>query len=159
MINIVKGDLLDAREDIIAHQVNCMGSMGSGVALQIKEKWPQVYKWYKKRCDIMKDMHMEEKLLGDCHWCQVEGKWIVNMFGQYEFASRGKKGKRYTDYDALRNCLEYVRKHAMDYHESLAMPYGIGCGRGGGDWEGVVYPMICDIFEGTGVNVTLYQKE
>ena len=33
MIKVVNGSLLDATEDILCHQVNCQGVMGSGVAL------------------------------------------------------------------------------------------------------------------------------
>lgn len=32
------GNLLDAKTDVIAHQVNCQGVMGAGIALQIKNK-------------------------------------------------------------------------------------------------------------------------
>ncbi|WP_411668007.1 hypothetical protein [Bacillus subtilis] len=39
MIKIIQGDLLEAKENIIAHQVNCKGVMGSGIALQIKKKY------------------------------------------------------------------------------------------------------------------------
>ena len=154
MVTIIKGNLLDAREDILVHQVNCQGAMGSGVALAIKEKWPLVYKWYKKRCDTAKGMHLEDKLLGDTHWCQIDGKWIVNLFGQLYY---GNDGKQYTDYDALRRGLTDIFKHAEMYHESVAMPHGIGCGAGGGDWYGVVLPMIVELSDEYGVEVKLYQ--
>ena len=154
MVKVVKGNLIDAREDIIVHQVNCHGVMGSGVALAIREKWPIVYKWYKKRCDAMKNLHMEEVLLGETHWCRVYDKWIVNLFGQLDY---GRDGKQYTNYEALRRGLTDIADHAQRYKESVAMPYGIGCGAGGGDWEGVVEPMIVDIFSAFGVDVTFYQ--
>lgn len=38
MIYEIKGDLLKAEETFIAHQVNCKGVMGAGVAKQIKNK-------------------------------------------------------------------------------------------------------------------------
>ena len=34
----VKGNLLESPVQIIAHQVNCLGIMGGGIALQIKNK-------------------------------------------------------------------------------------------------------------------------
>jgi O-acetyl-ADP-ribose deacetylase (regulator of RNase III) len=37
-ISIIEGDLLDQKADVITHQVNCLGVMGAGVALQIKNK-------------------------------------------------------------------------------------------------------------------------
>ena len=46
MIHHVKGNLLDSNCDYICHQVNCQGVMNSGVAKQIREKWPEVYESY-----------------------------------------------------------------------------------------------------------------
>ena len=50
-----KGNLLDAQTDVIAHQVNCQGVMGSGVAKQIKEKWPDVFKQYDYHVKMLKN--------------------------------------------------------------------------------------------------------
>ena len=44
----VKGNLLESPVHIIAHQVNCLGIMGGGIALQIKNKWPKVFEEYKE---------------------------------------------------------------------------------------------------------------
>ena len=46
MIKIIEGNILNAEEDIICHQVNCRGKMGSGLAKQIRDKYPDVYKEY-----------------------------------------------------------------------------------------------------------------
>ena len=43
MIKIVEGNLLKAKERYICHQTNCKGMMNSGVALQIKNKYPKAY--------------------------------------------------------------------------------------------------------------------
>ncbi len=50
-IKIIDGDLFSTKSNYICHQVNCQGKMGSGVAKQIRTKFPTVYKWYKVRCD------------------------------------------------------------------------------------------------------------
>ena len=47
MIKTVNGNILEATEDIICHQVNCQGVMGSGLAKQIRSKWPSVFADYK----------------------------------------------------------------------------------------------------------------
>lgn len=53
MIRIVDGDLFAARDvDIIAHQVNCQGVMGSGVALQVRKLFPDVFDGYKSLVSI-----------------------------------------------------------------------------------------------------------
>ena len=51
MIHYVKGNLLDSNCDYICHQVNCQGVMGSGIARQIRERWPEVYKDYYDHCN------------------------------------------------------------------------------------------------------------
>ena len=43
MITYKNGNLLESGCDIICHQVNCQKVMGSGIAKQIREKWPIVY--------------------------------------------------------------------------------------------------------------------
>ncbi|WP_223260709.1 hypothetical protein [Bacillus sp. LNXM65] len=42
MIKTVDGNILEASEDIICHQVNCKGVMGAGLAKQIKSKYPNI---------------------------------------------------------------------------------------------------------------------
>lgn len=46
-IKIIDGDLFTTNAQIICHQVNCQGKMGSGVAKQVREKYPHVYEEYK----------------------------------------------------------------------------------------------------------------
>lgn len=43
-IEIIEGNILDYKEDIIVQQVNCRGVMGSGLAKQIMNKYPSVSK-------------------------------------------------------------------------------------------------------------------
>lgn len=159
-VTIVDGDLLEAKEGIIAHQVNCRGVMGSGVAKQIKEKWPQAYKTYTSVCEEVN--YRPEALLGNViytsvvgHECEETGILMAHMFGQSDY---GRGGKCYTDYHELRRAMENVANLAHHFHKSVAMPYKIGCGLGGGDWDGVVLPMIHDIFDPLNVEVKLYKK-
>ena len=59
MINIVKGNILNATEDIICQQVNCKGVMGAGLAKQIKEKYPEVFESYSEFYKINKFNHVK----------------------------------------------------------------------------------------------------
>lgn len=138
MIRIVYGNLLDAKEDIICHQVNARGVMGSGVAKAIRDKWPNVYKNYKEYCYN----HGAIYLMGTCLLVPInEGdQAVVNMFAQYDY---GRDDRRFTSYDAFYECLEYI-KQTVHRQCSVAFPYGIGCGLGGGNWD-VIYAMICDV--------------
>lgn len=153
MIKIVKGDILQASEDIIGHQVNCQGVMGAGLAKQIRNKYPHVYDEYRKLCLSTENKY---SLLGEIQIIKTDinsmfGQRIVNIFAQYKYG----RNKIQTDYDALRSGLEKInalRQSKSMYNSSIALPYGIGCGLAGGDWT-VVYRMIDEIFD----EVTLYK--
>jgi len=49
-VKFKNGNLLDAPELMKVHQVNCKGVMGGGIAKQIKERYPLVYKTYLNLC-------------------------------------------------------------------------------------------------------------
>ena len=49
---VIDGDLLNTQAKYICHQVNCKGRMGSGVAKQIRAKYPEVYTAYVKEANI-----------------------------------------------------------------------------------------------------------
>lgn len=147
MVKTINGDLMMARETYIVHQTNCCGVMGRGVALQIKNKYPDVYRRYCAYCDE----HRSKELLGRLLLVPTEdGKVICNLFGQERFGY----GKQYTDIAALSRAMRSLAK-IVPLSEGIAMPYQIGCGNGGADWS-VVYPVIQDIFKKH--RVVLYKR-
>jgi O-acetyl-ADP-ribose deacetylase (regulator of RNase III) len=154
MINYMVGDLLSAKEDIIVHQVNCQGKMGSGIALQIKNKFPSAYNDY---MSLFKPKRSRPELLGDVRISMIKDektcKYIAHLFGQ-EFY--GYDGKRYTNYDSLYKGLQYVKDQANQFNKSVAIPYKIGSDRGGADWD-IVLKMIEKIFDD--YSVTIYKLE
>lgn len=148
VIKIVNGDLLEAKENLILHQVNCKGVMGSGVAKQVKEKWNNVYLNYHNLCKNYGD-----KLLGYVQFVHIEkGQHIVNIFSQLDYGTH----KRQTNYEALYNALHEVSTTAKVEGFTVALPYNMGCDRGGASWH-VVYAMIEDVFKD--VDVTIYKYE
>ena len=64
----------------------------------------------------------------------------MNIFAQDNF---GYDGNCYTDYDALRNCLEIIK--SQFHNKVIAIPYLLGCYRGGGSWD-IVSQMIEEVF-------------
>lgn len=149
MIKVVNGDITKATENMIVHQVNCQGKMGSGVALAIRKAFPRAYVDYK---DVWIAANSPEDLLGTVCISHISPeKHVAHLFGQLYY---GYDGKRYTSYDALYDGLISVREEAEKNGFSVAIPYGIGSARGGADWD-IVYAMINKIFEG--YDVTLYK--
>jgi O-acetyl-ADP-ribose deacetylase (regulator of RNase III) len=142
MIKHIKCDIFESGADVICHQVNCQGVMGSGIAKQVREKYPYVYKEYKEFCD--KARKEGRSPLGCWQAIQIDEdnprKYIINIFAQENF---GYDGKCYTDYKVLRTVFEEIRAATHDF--TIAIPYLMGCHRGGGDWN-VVYKMIEEVF-------------
>ena len=63
MIKTVYGNILDATEDIICHQVNCQGVMGAGVAKALYQRWPIVKGAYQRFCQV-ESLGEPQNLLG-----------------------------------------------------------------------------------------------
>ena len=151
MIKFKDGNILNAEENIICHQTNCIGVMGGGLALQIRNKYPEVYNCYKKLCSEFKP----NELLGKIQIVKVEGnnKYIVNLFGQNNIS----KTTRMTDYDALEVALNNLKTNMelQDEKLSVAIPYNIGCALGGGDWS-IVSKIISDVFKDSEIDVVIY---
>lgn len=152
MVKYVKGNLLDSNCDYICHQVNCQGVMGSGIARQIRERWPKVYESY---IHFVNHHNMnEEGLLGKILISNISCPTrVINMFSQDTY---GYDGKRYTSYAAFTQCLMTIKNHVRN-HQSIGFPKNIGCGLGGGNWE-VISALIEEIL-GKDYDVYIYELE
>lgn len=141
MIEHVFGDILKFTEPgtIICHQTNCQGVMGAGLAKQIRNAYPNAYQEYKNKCTT----YTSSKLLGTVQLVDVlPGVKVANCFGQEYFG----RNKRYTDYNALESCFLYLKRYANNNNiKTIAVPYGIGCGLAGGDWN-IVRDIIKCVF-------------
>lgn len=159
MIHHVKGNLLDSNCDYICHQVNCKGVMGAGIAKQIRDRWPEVYRYYMERFwDRLDDSKTtEENMLGSIDDVKIKNDTrdlhIVNMYAQ---TSYGFNHYRYTSYDAFEDCL-YQIKRLVPVSKMIGFPKGIGCGLGGGDWE-IILRMIETVLGDTH-EVFIYELE
>lgn len=152
MIKHIKCDIFESGADIICHQVNCQGAMNSGVAKQVRERYPIVFKSYKALCSTK--TNCTDELLGTAQVCRIGAdKYVVNLFAQNKF---GYDGKCYTDYEALEQCLQTVKSKFNN--NVIAIPYLMACHRGGGDWN-VVYKMIEDIFGDSDYNVLICEYD
>lgn len=155
MIQYINGNILDAKENIIVQSVNHQGVMGGGLALQIKNKYPEIDKegyFYQSMC---KTMTFEEiKQEGLIAYYSTGNQYIASIFGQDQYG----RDKQYTDYVALGNGLNTVKLFAENMLYSIAIPSGLGCGLGGGDWQ-VVEDIIQRCFSESIVHVWIYRYQ
>ena len=144
------GNLLDAQTDVIAHQVNCQGVMGSGVAKQIKEKWPDVFARYSYHTTML-----ETACLGNCQMVQInESQFVANLFGQRYY---GRENLRYTSYDGIYDALAKLQVYMNNRNcNSVAFPYKMSSDRGGADWN-VILAMIESVFKNTNITIEIWK--
>lgn len=154
MVIIKDGNLLKADDvDIIAHQVNCQGTYGAGIAKQIANKFPKAKENYLRMCKATNT----EYLLGRVHTSSELTPIIADLFGQEYYGKYGqyyKEHGRQTNYKKLKSAMTELRKRFPD--KVVGMPYGIGCGLAGGDWD-VVYNIIKEVFNGHKVILYKYK--
>lgn len=149
MVKYVKGNLLDSGCDYICHQVNCQGVMNSGIAKQIRERWPEVYAFYRDRWEKTYHagqaggLYATDIMLGSIDIVALHdntGRQVINMYSQARY---GYDGSRFTSYDAFAKALEKIRM-STSYNDTIGFPKNIGCGLGGGNWK-VISALIEEI--------------
>jgi O-acetyl-ADP-ribose deacetylase (regulator of RNase III) len=112
----------DYEKRVIMHGCNKQGVMGSGVAKEFKQRYPEAFERY--RSDIQNGLR-----LGDCSFSKDSktGVYLASAITQ-EFY--GKDGKQYASYEAIESNLAFI----MKMFNTVVMPK-IGCGLGGCDWN------------------------
>jgi O-acetyl-ADP-ribose deacetylase (regulator of RNase III) len=149
MIKYIDGDLLKLADegmfDVIAHGCNCQNVMGSGIAPQIKAKYPEAYEADCKTTsgDITK--------LGTITHTINTTPTVVNIYSQFDTKGR-RQGKIDLDYDALRSGLQEVKVKFSG--KRIGMPK-IGAGLAGGDWD-IIEGIIEEEMRGEYVTIVNY---
>ena len=144
----IKYVMSDPASRFLIHVCNDKGVMGSGIAKQVKETWPDAYQGYRDNCN-----------LGQCSWGLDNN--CVNLVAQEGY--RGYKGnyesKRYLNYGALSECLAELAYNAYFFtdggQKEVVVPFKMGADRAGGDWEIVLEIVI--YFLGNDFNITVCQ--
>lgn len=158
MIYNISGDALIAcKGGILCHQTNYFGVMGAGIAAAIKAK-------LLSREEFMMYVDVCKKLgrgnLGAVQFLFVrDGTVVANCFSQDDKTNTYPKGRiaPYTDYGAVRSCLEVVKGDAERWVKSVYIPYKYGCGIAGGDWN-KVQEIINDVFKDSTIDLYIIRR-
>lgn len=131
MLNHVTGNLIDMAEqgqfDVIVHGCNCLNTMGSGIALEIRTRYPKAYD-----ADTLATEQWKQPVakLGNFSTYATVGKGnpfiIVNAYTQVNFAPRGVDHFEYESFYLI------LRKLRALGPVRFGFPY-IGMGLAGGD--------------------------
>jgi O-acetyl-ADP-ribose deacetylase (regulator of RNase III) len=129
-IEFVSGDLFANRfrARALAHGCNCQGSMGAGVATGFRDRYPEMFAEYRRRCKAKP----REFNLGNVFLWKAENQpWVFNL-GTQEGVWRAR-----ASYEAIETALQSMwRQAAREGIPSIAIPR-IGAGHGGLSWKKV----------------------
>ena len=133
----VKGDLLALAEegkfDIIVHGCNCQNTMGSGIAKQIKEQYPEAFQVDYAYDLVVRDTRYNK--LGNYSKAKVysgSNFTIVNAYTQFNYLPRGEDHFEYASFAVILQKLEHFYGNY-----DFGFPY-IGMGLAGGDSERIL---------------------
>ena len=141
IIDIINGDILDAKESYICHQCNCVTKTSYGLSKSISNKytWADVYKTRSKNkqppdepgtiieFEHPTDPNKFHKVI--CFISQIapkKPKTYKNLYlNTYNDTYQNRK-------NWFQDCLSILDENN---YETVAIPYGIGCGLAGGKWN------------------------
>jgi O-acetyl-ADP-ribose deacetylase (regulator of RNase III) len=151
MLKHTKGNLLDLAEagdfDIVVQGCNCFCRMGSGLAKEIRSRYPDAWQ-------VDYDTDMGDKMkLGSWTSVKPDNFIIVNAYTQYDTSKHGEDVFEYGSFEVILKKLAYAYPTLR-----FGFPY-IGMGLAGGD-KTVIMAMLEDFAQeisATGGTATLVE--
>lgn len=134
----------------IAHGVNCLGNMNSGVARALFGRWPEVKTEYLR-------VHREEGwTLGKVRPVNVgDGITVLNCATQLRHRQAGDPPNYvYADWRAIRDCLTEAANFCKSEGIDTLYAPKIGCGLGGLNWNSLV-PVFERVAGKTGLHIVV----
>jgi O-acetyl-ADP-ribose deacetylase (regulator of RNase III) len=142
MLKHTKGNLIDLAEqgefDVIVHGCNCLNTMGSGIAAEIRQRYPQAYAVDTK---FSQNYTTEEKLgkfslAFNTFEPEVHQFVIVNAYTQLNFMPRGVDHFEYGAFENILDTLLWLYGSSTT-PVRFGFPY-IGMGLAGGDKDRII---------------------
>jgi O-acetyl-ADP-ribose deacetylase (regulator of RNase III) len=142
MLTYLRGDLLSSPAQVQVNTVNVVGVMGKGIALQFKNKYPEMFKSYRQICE----KHLFD--VGNLYLWKSSKKWVLLFPTKKHWRNPSK--------------IEYIesglKKFVENYErlgiESIAFPK-LGCGNGNLDWN-IVKPIMEKYLKPLPINIYIY---
>ncbi len=148
MIEIAKGNILEADAEALVNTVNCQGFMGKGIALQFKQAFPANFKAYEAACRAGEVVPGSMFIFDNGRL--INPQYVIN----FPTKRHWREKSRIADIGSgLKALIADIRRLGV---RSIAVP-PLGCGLGGLDWR-EVRPMIEKAFaELSDVRVLLFE--
>ncbi len=142
-MKILVGDILQSKAQTLINTVNCVGIMGKGIALEFKNRFPEMFKDYAERCE-----RKEVKPGVPYLYKSLLPPQIIN----FPTKDHWKSVSRIADIErGLQLLVSHYKKWGIT---SLAIP-PLGCGNGQLEWK-AVGPLIYRYASQMEIPVELY---
>lgn len=129
MITVLMGNLFESQAQTLVNTINCVGVMGKGIALEFKQRFPDMFADYVARCQ-----RGEVRLGRPYLFKRLLPPWILNFPTKEHWRASA-------NLQAIIRGLEYLEAHYREWGiQSLALP-PLGCGHGQLEWR-VVGPTL-----------------
>lgn len=143
MITIMIGNIFESKATTLVNTVNCVGVMGKGIALEFKNKYPEMYKEYVHLCanNLVKPgvPYLYQDLFGTS---------IINFPTKDHWKSPSKLSY-------IVSGLKWIAENYKNSNiTSLALP-PLGCGNGGLTWE-LVGPIMYKMLKNLPIDIVIY---
>jgi len=146
-MNIIHGDILLATDDVIGHQCNCKTTISKGLASYIFERFPWANSY----------ITSEPRIVGTTvvYGNGKDKRYVANIYGQYNVGRTEEKSKRLKWFnDALEMLCDWITKNDK---RTLGLPFNIGCGLAGGDWESYLKIICVTSHKYKNISITIYK--
>lgn len=143
-LRFTKGNMFNTPAEILINTVNCVGVMGAGIALKFKQRYPQMFDEYRRKCGA------GEIRPGELHvWQSLNGERIVNFPTKRDW----RNDSRYEDIESGLLALKLFL--ASQGPVRVVIP-ALGCGHGGLDWS-IVSAMISEHLRGLDCEIIVFE--
>ena len=154
-MKVIFGNLLTLAEqghfDTIVHGCNCLNAMGRGIALTIKNQFPEAYA---ADCTTVRG---DRNKLGTYSYATVQRNGnmftIVNAYTQYDY--RPKATGINADYQAIQSVMAQIKRDFTGHR--IGMPL-IGAGLAKGDWA-LIQHIILKELAGEDITVVVLEDQ
>lgn len=149
MVEFTAGDIFKVEAAALVNAVNCVGIMGSGVALQFKKRFPENFHAYSRAC-VHGEVRPGRMFIFDTGLVRPE--CIINFPTKRHWRDPSRLADIDAGLDALR---EEIRGRDIG---SIAIP-ALGCGLGGLEWGVVKASMERVLGDLKGVRVIVFSPQ
>lgn len=135
-VEVVKGDLFKSDCEALVNPVNCVGTLGKGLAKTFAQRYPEYAKRYKAQCKLGEvTLGKVTPYIPDPDTFDPDSPCVI-----FSFPTK-KHWRDDSHYDSIREGMQdlIAQVHKLSI-KSVAVP-ALGCGLGNLDWD-EVFPII-----------------